>query len=106
MAKDVFGKLSFLKRGGSTSRVIDLVSVKERYSETPGWATNPMFRTPRLNKSFVVKHTLRAWEREQLGGNRTTATKVIVPISDMNLDLGGHSIFVEDLGFDRQLANH
>ena len=106
MAKDVFGKLSLLKRGGSTSRVIDLVSVKERYSETPGWAANPMFRTPRLNKSFVVKHTLRAWEREQLGGNRTTATKVIVPISDVNLDLGGHSIFVEDLGFDRQLANH
>ena len=106
MAKDSFGKLSFLKRGGSTSRVIDLVSIKERFGQTPGWASDPMFRMSRLNKSFVVKHTLRAWEREHLGGDKTSATKIIIPISDTNLDLGGHSIFVEDPNFERQLAEH
>ncbi len=106
MAKDAFGKLIFLKRGGSTSRVIDLVSIKERFGDTPGWASDPMFQLSRLNKGFVVKHTLRAWERESLGGDRTSATKVIIPISDKDLDLGGHSIFVEDPQFERQLAEH
>jgi hypothetical protein len=106
MARDSFGKLSFLKRGGSTARVIDLVSIKERFSGTPGWAEAPMFRMPRLNRGFVVKHTLRNWEREQLGGASTSATKVIIPISDKDLDLGGHSIFVEDPQFERLMAQH
>ncbi len=106
MARDSFGKLSFLKRGGSTSRVIDLVSIKERFGATPGWADAPMFRMPHLNRGFVVKHTLRNWEREQLGGASTSATKVIIPISDKDLDLGGHSIFVEDPQFERLMASH
>ena len=106
MAKDSYGKLTFLKRGGSTSRVIDLVSIKERFGDTTGWSTDPMFFLSRLNKSFVVKHTLRAWERESLGGDRTSATKVIIPISDKDLSLGGHSIFVEDAQVERQLAEH
>lgn len=106
MTRDTYGKLSFLKRGGSTSRVIDLVSIKERFGDTPGWAEAPLFRMSRLNKSFVVKHTLRRWEREQLGGERTSATKVIIPISDRDLDVGGHSIFVEDPQFERLLAAH
>lgn len=106
MARDNYGKLSFLKRGGSTSRVIDLVSIKERFGETQGWADAPLFNMSRLNKSFIVKHTLRNWEREQLGGERTSATKVIIPISDTDLELGGHSIFVEDSQFERLLAHH
>ena len=106
MARDNYGKLSFLKRGGSTSRVIDLVSIKERFGGTPGWADAPLFRLSRLNKSFIVKHTLRNWEREQLGRDRTSATKVIIPISDTDLDLGGHSIFVEDPQFERLLSHH
>jgi hypothetical protein len=106
MAKNSYGKLSYLKQGGSTSRVIDLVSVKERSGDSPGWAQSPMFRMARLNSSFVVKHTLRAWERENMGGDRTSATKVIIPISDKDLDIGGHSIFVEDPQFERQLAGH
>ena len=88
MAKDSYGKLSLLKRGGSTSRVIDLVSTREKFGDTPGWRRDPIFKNMRLNRSFVVKHTLRAWEREQLGGDRHSATKVIIPISDKDLDLG------------------
>lgn len=106
MAKDGYGKLSLLKRGGSTSRVIDLVSIRERHGEEPAWAQAPMFRNQRLNRAFIVKHTLRAWEREELGGSRTSATKVIVPISDRDLDMGGHSIFVEHPRFETQLAQH
>ncbi|MFW6413424.1 MAG: hypothetical protein ACOC0V_04745 [Oceanicaulis sp.] len=106
MARDSYGKLSFLKRGGSTSRVIDLVSIRERFGETEGWIRDPLFRMTRLNRGFVVKHTLRAWEREQLGGDRTSATKVIVPISDRDLDLGGHSIFVEAHDFETKLSHH
>ncbi len=106
MAKDSYGKLSLLKRGGSTSRVIDLVSTREKFGDTDGWARDPMFANMRLNRGFVVKHTLRPWEREQLGGDRHSATKVIIPISDKDLDLGGHSIFVESAQFERQLSDH
>lgn len=106
MSKNDYGKLSLLKRGGSTSRVIDLVSTREKFSETPGWNDHPMFTMPRLNRSFVVKHTLRAWEIEDMGGERTSATKLIIPISDADLDMGGHSIFVESRGFEARLADH
>ena len=106
MAKDNYGKLSLLKRGGSTSRVIDLVSTCERFHEAEGWSKKPMFSNSRINKSFIVKHTLRAWEREQLGGASASATKLIIPISDKDLDLGGHSIFVESPEFDRMLSSH
>lgn len=106
MAKDNYGKLSLLKRGGSTSRVIDLVSTCERFCETKGWSRKPMFSNPRINKSFIVKHTLRAWEREQLGGASASATKLIIPISEKDLDMGGHSIFVESPDFDRMLSSH
>ncbi|KAA5805457.1 hypothetical protein F1654_05630 [Alkalicaulis satelles] len=106
MSKDVFGKLNLLKRGGSTSRVIDLVSIRERHGQEADWARHPMFRNARLNRSFIVKHTLRAWEREELGGSRTSATKVIIPISDTELAMGGHSIFVEHPRFESQLAQH
>jgi len=106
MSKDTFGRLKFLKRGGSTARVIDLVSIAHRYQDEPAYHDAPMFQNRRLNVSFIVKHTLRAWEREQLGGKRISATKVIIPISDDDLDMGGHSIFVEDPSMSERLAAH
>lgn len=106
MAKDTFGKLSLLKRGGSSSRVIDLVSVAETHRETASYHDAPLFQDRRLNTSFIIKHTLRPWEREQLGGARVSATKVIMPISDKDLDMGGHSIFVEDPTLAEKLSTH
>lgn len=106
MAKDTFGKLSLLKRGGSSSRVIDLVSVAEHHHDTPSYHDAPLFQDRRLNTSFLIKHTLRPWEREQLGGARVSATKLILPISDKDLDMGGHSIFVEDPSLSETLSAH
>jgi len=106
MARDTYGKLSLLKRGGSSSRVIDLVSVAEAHCDTPSYHDAPLFQDRRLNSSFLIKHTLRPWEREQLGGTRVSATKVILPISDKDLDMGGHSIFVEDPTLAEKLSAH
>lgn len=106
MARDTYGKLTLLKRGGSTSRVLDLLSVWEKHGDTAAVAQAPFFQIRRLNHSFVVKHTLRAWEREQLGGKRISATKLIIPISEDDLEMGGHSIFVEDPTLASKLSAH
>ncbi|MBL4538852.1 MAG: hypothetical protein JKP96_09280 [Oceanicaulis sp.] len=106
MAQNTFGKLKLLKSGGSTSRVIDLLSVHECAGPLGMTSKTAMFNTKRLNTSFIVKHTLRPWEREQLSGARISATKIIIPISERNLDTGGHSIFVEDPALDEKLSSH
>ena len=106
MTQNTFGKLKLLKSGGSTSRVMDLLSVQERASALGLTSKTSMFNTKRLNASFIVKHTLRPWEREQVSGARISATKIIIPMSETNLDSGGHSIFVEDPGLADKLSTH
>ena len=106
MAQNTFGKLKLLKSGGSTSRVLDLLSIQERAGALGLTSKTSMFNTKRLNTSFIVKHTLRPWEREQVSGARISATKIIIPMSETNLDSGGHSIFVEDPGLAEKLSTH
>lgn len=106
MTQNTFGKLKLLKSGGSTSRVMDLLSVQESAGALGLTSKTSMFNTKRLNTSFIVKHTLRAWEREQVSGARISATKIIIPMSETNLDSGGHSIFVEDPGLAEKLSTH
>lgn len=106
MTQNTYGKLKLLKSGGSTSRVMDLLSVQEQASALGLTSKTSMFHTKRLNTSFIVKHTLRPWERELVSGARISATKIIIPISETNLDSGGHSIFVEDPGLAEKLSTH
>ena len=106
MAQNTFGKLKLLKSGGSTSRVMDLLSIHERADILGVTGKTAMFNTKRLNTSFIVKHTLRPWEREQVSGARISATKIIIPMSETNLDSGGHSIFVEDPALADKLSTH
>ncbi|MEO1038407.1 MAG: hypothetical protein AAFX09_02600 [Pseudomonadota bacterium] len=102
--KTPYGQLALLKRGGTTSRVIDLVSIHDRFGATADYAEKPLFRTARLNRSFIVKHALRGWERDRLGVSKCTVTKIIFPMSDRDLNMGGQSLFVEEPGSERMLA--
>jgi hypothetical protein len=104
MSRSIYGKLSLLKSGGTSNRLIDLVTIKERNFDNPGWASAPMFANRRLNSSFVLKHTLRKWERNAVGGPRAIVTKLIIPMCEGDLDMGGYSIFVESPNFERDLA--
>ena len=53
-----------------------------------------------MNKAILVKHTLRANERELFGRYRRTATKIILPFDATDLKLGGRSILINQIGFD------
>jgi len=98
------GDLKMLRKGGSTSRVYDLVGIREKHGGEVEYRKAPIFGHPRLLETFIVKHSVRPWERQYINSERLTATKIIFPFSMEDLDLGGMSIFVEAENFERQLT--
>lgn len=97
--------LVFLRRGGATSRVLDLYSLVTDCDEADtGLVDRPFFAIPLLNRAFYLKHTVRPHERELFEDGRPVVTKIILPISQTDLTLGGRSIFVEERDFEANLA--
>lgn len=96
--------LAVLQSAASTARVLNLITVWRRHGETDGFRTHPFFHNPILNRSIIVKHRLRAHERQDMPNNRATATKVILPIDPTELRLGARSFFVGQRGYDSMLA--
>jgi hypothetical protein len=98
--------LNQLKLGGSTARVLDLYSITRERGETePDIHARPFFRNLALNRGFFVKHTLRPHERDLVDTANPVVTKIILPISEDDLSIGAHSIFVEEVGFEKKLAS-
>jgi hypothetical protein len=97
-ARDV-RNLANLGETASTSRVLNLAQIFAASGRTEGYATSPFFRNSQLNKALLIKHTLRAGERDLFGQPRRTATKIILPFDASDLRLGGRSIFVNQSGF-------
>lgn len=92
--------LANLGETASTSRVLNLARIHIASSRDKEYQLRPFFRDSQLNKCLLVKHTLRANERELFGRMRRTATKIILPFDAHDLRLGGRSIFVHQVGFD------
>ncbi|MES1197067.1 MAG: hypothetical protein ABUL55_00435 [Pseudomonadota bacterium] len=95
--------LALLRSSGSTARVLNLASVFEHYGQTPEYAAAPLFRSKRLNRCILLKHSLREHERDQVRSRGSTATKVILPFDTTELQLGGYSLFVTEKDFDKNL---
>ncbi len=92
--------LANLGETASTSRVLNLSQVYLDSSKEKEYQLKPFFRDSQLNKCLIVKHTLRANERELFANARRTATKIILPFDSNDLKLGGRSMFVNQMGFD------
>ncbi len=90
--------LHFLKKGGCTSRVIDMVGIQERYDDDE-IRLKPILKSGVFRSAFIVKHNVRPHERALVPEGLTQATKIIMPISATNLSSGGYSLFVEQLNF-------
>lgn len=86
-------------KGGATSRILDLHSIALRYGHTDAHGEKPFFMHPRLNRCFIIKHTVRAHERPYVMSSQPVVTKVLVPLAHDDLSLGGHAVFVEETGF-------
>jgi hypothetical protein len=92
--------LANLGETASTSRVLNLAQISLTSSRDKEYQLKRFFRDSALNKCILVKHTLRANERELFGRAKRTATKIILPFDVNDLRLGGRSIFVNQVGFD------
>ncbi|HVY84846.1 MAG TPA: hypothetical protein VG943_06920 [Caulobacterales bacterium] len=97
--------LALLRSTGSTARVLNLAAVYEQYGGTEEYAARPLFRSKRLNRSILLKHTLRDHERENVRSRGSTATKIVLPFDTTELQLGGYSFFVSDREIEKNLRN-
>lgn len=103
MSDRAIRNLEHLRRTASTARVLNLLKVADEHQHTTEWAENPMFKTPALNTSLIIKHRLRRNETDAFPGRRQVATKVVVPIDPTDLKSGGRFVFVNQIGFERAM---
>ena len=89
----------------STSRVLNLVQIAKQHRDNPEYSARPMFRSPVINASFVLKHRMRTDETYLFSTPRTVATKIIVPFDPNDLRAGGRSVFVDQRGFAESLRS-
>lgn len=90
-------------KGGATSRILDLHSIALRHGDDDDFTDRPFFENPRLNRSFVIKHTVRAHEQPYVTSSHPVVTKIVMPLARDELALGGHAIFVEEIGFAQKM---
>lgn len=96
--------LEALAESASTSRVLNLNTVFERYGSDPEYTAIPFFLDSTLNRAILIKHRLRSDERYLFPLGRAVVTKVIFPFERSDLKLGGQSVIVEQPGYRQALA--
>lgn len=96
--------LGNLKTSASTSRVLNLMQVHDEHGQTEEWAAKPLFHCDALNRSMVMKHRLRRDEVDRFRFRRHVATKIILPIDADDLRVGGRYFFVNQVGYEKMLA--
>ncbi len=85
--------------GASTSRVLNLGQVARVNRETPEHGAQPLFTSPILNTSFILKHRVRSDETYLFNSARSVVTKIIIPFDLNDLRAGGRSLFIDQRGF-------
>ena len=91
--------------GASTSRVLNLVQVWRLNKDNDEYREKPLFQSPIINNSFILKHRIRSDETYMFTSPRTVATKIIVPFDLNDLRAGGRSLFVDQRGFVESLRS-
>ncbi len=89
----------------STSRVLNLRHIARLNAADPEHGQRPLFLSPVINTSFIIKHRLRPDETYMFGHVRSAATKIIVPVDPSDLRAGGRSIFIDQRGFVESLRD-
>jgi hypothetical protein len=105
MVERSFRSLEHLDRSASTSRVLNLRSIAERWSLDVDYNIQPFFQSSALNTSIIIKHRLRGNELDQFASPRRVATKILVPIQSTDLRVGARYLFVGQRGFKAALRN-
>ncbi|HUO22866.1 MAG TPA: hypothetical protein VMU59_10165 [Caulobacteraceae bacterium] len=100
-----YRSLASLASTASTSRVLNLIQIRNSYAHLAEYADWPMFVSPTLNDSIIVKHRLRSDEQDLFDDARQVATKIILPFSRYDLSLGAQSMFVGARGWADFVGN-
>ena len=98
--------LKGIAAAASSARVLDLHALSAVAMDDPDYAVHPLFIHPVLNRSIIVKHNVRSGEEDRLAPRRFNATKVIFPLDQRDLNLGGQSLFVDQHDFVGALTRH
>ncbi len=85
--------------GASTSRVFNLHRIALDHAGDPEFQKKPLFVSPIINRSFIMKHRTRADENYLFAKPRAVSTKIVIPFDNSDLRAGGYSMFVEQRGF-------
>jgi hypothetical protein len=96
--------LALIRESASTTRVLDLASLHDKFGDDKEYREKPLFTHERLNSTIIMKHALRVSERHIFNGLRLTATKILFPLARSDLSLGGESLFVGERDFGRRIA--
>lgn len=91
--------------GASSSRVLNLLAIGIAQAENPGHDAAPLFVSPILNHSIILKHRLRGDEADLFSSKRVLATKIIIPFERSDLKVGGQSMFVGQRNFEPLLKS-
>ncbi|EGF92256.1 hypothetical protein ABI_06900 [Asticcacaulis biprosthecium C19] len=97
--------LSNLSESASTSRVLNLSHIYKLHASDSDYTDKPFFRNRQMNRSIILKHTVRQSERGLFSRPKRTATKIILPFDLNDLKLGGQSILVGQIGYDAFLKD-
>ncbi|HJT44465.1 MAG TPA: hypothetical protein VJ750_13315 [Rhizomicrobium sp.] len=89
--------------GASTSRVLNLFRIGVDHARDPEHGEKPLFVSPTINRSFLLKHRTRSDESYLFASPRAVATKIIIPVDPTDLRAGGHSLFVDQRGYTEAL---
>lgn len=89
----------------STSRVLNLCQIARANRNNPEYCDRPLFSSPIINSAFIIKHRTRADESYLFGAPRPTVTKIVVPIDQSDLSVGGHSILVGQHGYREAIGS-
>lgn len=89
--------------GASTSRVLNLFRIAADNIDNPEHLEKPLFLSPIINKTFLIKHRTRADETYLFASPRSVATKIIIPFDSNDLRAGGRSLFVDQRGYTEAL---
>ncbi|MBI1211702.1 MAG: hypothetical protein GC190_09590 [Alphaproteobacteria bacterium] len=95
--------LALIKRSGSTSRILNLHDIAERFGQTEEYREKPFFHSKRLNSSIILKHSLRGAEHYLFASPKPTATKILLPFANGELTIGGTNVFVGQKNFEGAL---
>ncbi|HEX4271128.1 MAG TPA: hypothetical protein VHZ32_07060 [Rhizomicrobium sp.] len=85
--------------GASTSRVLNLFRIAADNADNPEYQEKPLFLSPVINKSFLLKHRTRSDETYLFASPKAVATKIIIPFDATDLRAGGRSLFVDQRGY-------